>query len=318
MSLTESRLTESGGMRGLEAGSNRVTQDYSSGEAEPPPPPTVGVVRENFSDAQASHGSLAVTKPADLVGAANQGVLVHVLIATFSGTDPSLSAPAGKGFTALGATRQDTHLIPTYGLYLYQRMFWSEADLSADSSFTFTFTNGFISRIAAVTVNDTTGPIGDTVWASNGSSAGLSPGTTLALPSITTTEENSLAFTLGLCDGTGSLTTPSGYTAAAASDVAYIYEWWQVMPSPGATPTPTTSTVGTTTTQMTGTVAFAPAPVTAPTAPNPPVSLNAVSHDGYVQLSWTPGSSNGSPITDYVVEYRTTAGPGRGTRSPTR
>jgi hypothetical protein len=52
-------------------------------------------------------------------------------------------------------------------------------------------------------------------------------------------------------------------------------------------------------------------PTTGTTVPGAPTGLGAVAGSAQVALSWTaPASNGGATITDYVVQYRTTAGPG--------
>lgn len=49
----------------------------------------------------------------------------------------------------------------------------------------------------------------------------------------------------------------------------------------------------------------------APTVPGIPTGLLSTAGDGSVALSWTvPASNGGSAITDYIVQWRTTSGPG--------
>jgi hypothetical protein len=74
----------------------------------------------------------------------------------------------------------------------------------------------------------------------------------------------------------------------------------------------TTYTFTVTATNMVGIgPASAPSnPVTPGIVPDPPISLTAVSGNGYINLSWTiPSSDDGSGITDYVIEYKLSSQP---------
>ena len=224
--------------------------------------PTLGNICEAASGAPALHTSMTVDAPSDFTGAANQGTLLWCLAASVGGADPNITPPAGKGFVPIGAVLHNTDLVASNSIHIWTQGFWSPADVSADSTFTVTFASSYVSRVAVATVNGTSGTA--TMAQANIAGAGA-----INLPSVTTTADKSLVLSIGLVDGGGTMSTPSGYTLATASpDIAYCYEWWAVQATAGATPT-TSTTSTTTTTTIVATTAFAPvtAVATVPAAP---------------------------------------------------
>jgi len=160
---------------------------------------------------------------------------------------------------------------------------------------------------------------GGNVWRIVESNAALSSGSSATVPGAPTgvsavagNAQATVSFTAPASNGGSAITgytatsTPGSLTASGAS-------------SPLTVTGLTNGTAYTFTVHATNAIGNGPessassavTPTSGATAPGAPTGLTATAGNAQASLSWTaPASNGGSAVADYVVQYRTTSGPG--------
>jgi hypothetical protein len=199
-----------------------------------------GAITEAANTSPALHGSRTVAKPPGITGAADQRVFLMAFVGAASGTDPGFSPPSG--FATLGSLRTDTVMLGGTGITLHTQWFQSTTDQSGATDFTVGWSSGavYVSRVIAGVVNNTSGAETATGYVSTA-------GTSLAVPSLTTTVANSGVLLTTITDP-GLTLVPPDYDFIeipySGTDVEFVHEFHATQNTAGASSTPTVSYTG--------------------------------------------------------------------------